>query len=70
MLSPQMAVPTGLCGLQKKICQVGNAATRLIQEVRIAPDGTGRMNLNPIPQRSGEVPELNTKDYGRHWRSN
>ncbi len=40
---------------------------RLIQDVRIAPDGTGRMRLNPIPQRQGEVPELHTTDYGRHW---
>jgi hypothetical protein len=39
----------------------------LIQDVRIAPDGTGTMKLNPIPQRRGEVPELHTKDYGRHW---
>jgi hypothetical protein len=40
---------------------------RLIQDVRIAPDGTGTMILNPIPQRRGEVPELRTKDYGQHW---
>ncbi|MFL6230476.1 MAG: hypothetical protein ACJ741_17020 [Pyrinomonadaceae bacterium] len=40
---------------------------KLIQDVRIAPDGSGTMRLNPIPQRSGEVPELHTKDYGRHW---
>lgn len=39
----------------------------LIQNVRIAPDGTGTMRLNPIPQRRGEVPELHTEDYGRHW---
>ncbi|MEK6280522.1 MAG: hypothetical protein AABN95_09245 [Acidobacteriota bacterium] len=41
----------------------------LIQAVRIAPDGKGTMKLNPIPQRSGEVPELYTNDYGRHWSS-
>src|SRR5437588_8067284 len=40
---------------------------RLIQDVHIAPDGTGRMILNPIPHRRGEVPELHTTDYGRHW---
>lgn len=40
---------------------------KLIQEVHIAPDGKGTMKLNPIPTRSGEVPELYTKDYGRHW---
>lgn len=40
---------------------------KLIQGVRIAPDGTGTMSLKPIPQREGEVPELRTKDYGRHW---
>ena len=39
----------------------------LIQNVRIAPDGTGRMMLKPIPRRRGEVPELHTRDYGRHW---
>lgn len=40
---------------------------KLIQSVRIAPDGVGTMKLKPIPQREGEVPELRTKDYGRHW---
>lgn len=39
----------------------------LIEDVHLASDGTGRMRLNPIPQRQGEVPELQTKDYGRHW---
>jgi hypothetical protein len=42
---------------------------KLIRDMRIAPDGTGTMNVNPIPQRSGEAPELHTKDYGRHWSS-
>lgn len=42
----------------------------LIQYVRIAPDGTGTMKLNPIPERRGEVPELYTKDFGRHWNTN
>lgn len=39
----------------------------LIEDVHLSSDGTGRMRLNPIPQRQGEVPELHTKDYGRHW---
>jgi hypothetical protein len=39
----------------------------LIKDVKIAPDGVGTMRLNPIPQRRGEVPELHTIDYGRHW---
>ncbi|HMG72320.1 MAG TPA: hypothetical protein VK582_02375 [Pyrinomonadaceae bacterium] len=42
----------------------------LIEDVHLASDGTGRMRLNPIPQRQGEVPELQTKDYGRHWSAN
>lgn len=40
---------------------------RLLQDVAIAPDGSGTMRLRPIPERAGEVPELVTKDYGRHW---
>jgi hypothetical protein len=40
---------------------------RLIQDVSVAPNGVGTMKLNPIPGRSGELPELRTKDYGRHW---
>ena len=39
----------------------------LIREVRIHASGVGRMVLNPIPNRPGEVPALFTKDYGRHW---
>lgn len=39
----------------------------LIQEVHIAADGHGIMNLNPIPQRQGEVSHLETKDFGMHW---
>jgi hypothetical protein len=42
---------------------------RLIQDVRVGPDGVGTMKLNSIPGRSGEVPELHTNDYGRHWSS-
>jgi len=40
---------------------------RLIRDVRIAINGTGAMTLNSIPGRAGEVPELHTKDYGKHW---
>lgn len=39
----------------------------LISEINIAHGGTGTMTLNPIQGRRGEVPELHTKDYGRHW---
>lgn len=39
----------------------------LIHDVHIEPDGTGTMTLHPIPHRKGEVPQLSTKDYGRHW---
>lgn len=40
---------------------------RLIGNVNIGEDGTGTMILNTIPQRQGEVPQLHTNDYGRHW---
>lgn len=40
---------------------------RLIRDVQLSADGKGTMILNPIPQRRGEVPELHTGDYGRHW---
>lgn len=40
---------------------------KLIRSVQIALDGTGTMILNSIPDREGEVPELYTRDYGRHW---
>jgi hypothetical protein len=39
----------------------------LVSDVRLEADGTGAMRLNPIPGRSGEVPELRTNDYGKHW---
>jgi len=39
----------------------------LIKDVRLDSKGTGVMILNPIPQRRGEVPELHTNDFGRHW---
>ena len=40
---------------------------KLIKDATIAPDGSGVMTLSPIPGRHGEVPTLQTKDYGRHW---
>lgn len=39
----------------------------LINDVHLEADGTGQMSLDPILKRSGEVPALQTKDYGRHW---
>lgn len=41
---------------------------RLIRNVIMTKDGTGVMQLKPIQDRRGEVPELHTSDYGRHWR--
>jgi len=40
---------------------------RLIKNVSLEADGTGVMILQPVPQRRGEVPELKTNDFGRHW---
>jgi|SRR5215475_13334149 len=42
---------------------------RLIEEVNLAEDGKGTMKLSPIPGRSGEVHELQTMDYGKHWNA-
>jgi hypothetical protein len=39
----------------------------LINDVNLQPDGTGKMILNPIEGRRGEVPKLCTRDFGRHW---
>ena len=39
----------------------------LIQDVQIAPDGTGTMKLNPLSGLKRQVVELHTRDYGRHW---
>ena len=41
----------------------------LIRDVSLRDDGSGTMILNPIPGRSGEVPALYTKDFGRTWHS-
>jgi hypothetical protein len=40
---------------------------RLITDVKLNVDGTGTMTLHPIQDRRGEVPQLRTKDFGRHW---
>jgi len=40
---------------------------RLITDVQLNADGTGAMMLNPIQDRRGEVPQLHTRDFGRHW---
>lgn len=39
-----------------------------IKEVNIELDGAGTMVLPPLTDFSGELPVLQTKDYGRHWR--
>ena len=39
----------------------------LIKDVHLEPDGRGTMTLSPIQDRRGEVAQLHTKDYGRHW---
>jgi len=40
---------------------------KLIRDVQLAADGTGKMVFNRVPGRQGEVPELRTRDYGRSW---
>lgn len=45
-----------------KCCNYG-----LIRDVEVTPGGTGKMTLNWFPERSGEVPELRTENYGRDW---
>ena len=40
---------------------------RYIKETRIELDGTGRMLLYPFPDDAITAPELQTRDYGRHW---
>lgn len=36
-----------------------------IEDVRLAPDGTGAMSLTSSTNQ--ETPKLRTEDYGRHW---
>jgi hypothetical protein len=45
-----------------KCCNYG-----LINAVELSQSGKGKMTLNPIEGRAGEVPELVTSDFGRHW---
>ncbi|HXM51493.1 MAG TPA: hypothetical protein VN956_26865 [Pyrinomonadaceae bacterium] len=42
---------------------------KLIADVTVGKDGSGVMRLNPIQNRYGEVQELHTNDYGRHWQA-
>lgn len=39
----------------------------LIKDVALLQSGKGKMILGPIRTRAGEVPELVTSDFGRHW---
>jgi hypothetical protein len=39
----------------------------LIKDVALTKNGNGKMFLSPIEGRAGEVPELVTSDFGRHW---
>jgi hypothetical protein len=51
---------TDLAGWQ--CCNYG-----LIKEIELSPDGSGKMILDPITGRQGEVAELVTSDFGGHW---
>lgn len=39
----------------------------LIKQVELSQNGNGKMILDPIPGRRGEVAELFTSDFGDHW---
>jgi hypothetical protein len=39
----------------------------LIEDVRLAPDGTGTMVLSPDAHRRFKVPALHTTNFGRNW---
>src|SRR6478672_5496538 len=39
----------------------------LVKDVAMLQSGKGKMILSPIQGRAGEVPELVTSDFGRHW---
>lgn len=41
---------------------------RLVEDVVLHKDGSGTMTLRLIPERSGEVPRLETRDFGVHWQ--
>jgi hypothetical protein len=40
----------------------------LLRDVSLNPDGTGHLELNPIPHRGGETARLITRDHGASWR--
>jgi len=40
---------------------------QLIKDVEVKRNGSGKMIMEPIPGRRGELPELHTTDFGRHW---
>jgi hypothetical protein len=40
---------------------------QLIGNVEVRGNGVGQMSLRPIPGRRGEVNQLFTSDFGRHW---
>jgi hypothetical protein len=40
---------------------------KLISDVTIGSDGRGVMRLNTIAGHTGEVAQLHTMDFGRHW---
>ena len=48
--------------LNWKCCNYG-----LIEQVNVHPEGQGTMIISVIDRGRGEVPLLQTKDYGRHW---
>jgi len=39
----------------------------LIDSIEMGVNGTGKMNINVISEKRGEVPTLYTKDYGKTW---
>jgi hypothetical protein len=41
----------------------------LIKQVELSQNGSGKMILNTIPGRRGEVAELFTSDFGDHWNT-
>jgi len=40
----------------------------VISDVRIEPDGTGKMVLKSLSDPARKVPDFRTNDFGRHWR--
>jgi len=50
-----------------KIPRLAYANPTLIEEVVVAPDGTGTMTLNPAGTINHERARLRTTDFGRAW---